>query len=316
MINVDRYLWGIDLGGTKIEAVVLDTQDDLKIVSRLRMPTEASKGYEHVIFQIQKLINLVKQDTGLAPNRLGLGTPGTLDPYTRLLKNCNSTYLNGQAFKDDLERALGLPIKMANDANCFAASEANGIIRQELPEAKVIFGVIMGTGVGGGIVVNGQVLNGNQGICGEWGHNFLDESGGQCYCGQTGCVETVISGPALERYYKSISDQSLSLKEIVTNYRTGNDAQAEATMNRLFVYFGKAMSVLINILDPDAIIIGGGVGNIDELYKEGVEQVKRFVFNNRLDTKFFKPIYGDSSGVIGAALLWSSCLYQKSNQTT
>jgi predicted NBD/HSP70 family sugar kinase len=303
MKNDDRYLWGIDLGGTKIEAVVLDSEKDLKIISRLRLPTKASSGYEHVIAQIQKLIELVKTDTGLTPSKLGIGTPGTLDPYTRLLKNCNSTYLNGKAFKDDLEDALKIPIKMANDANCFAASEANGIIRKELPHAKVIFGVIMGTGVGGGIVVNGEVLHGNQGICGEWGHNFLDASGGMCYCGQSGCVETVISGPALERYYESISNKVLLLKEIVFNYRSGEDKYASMTMNRLFVNFGLAISQVINTLDPDAIVIGGGVGNIDELYTQGVNEVRKHVFNNRLDTKFFKPMFGDSSGVIGAALL-------------
>ena len=303
MTSSERYLWGIDLGGTKIEAIVLDNDNDLEIVSRIRVPTEAHYGYDHVLNQIEKLISLVKEDSGLSPTKIGIGTPGTIDPYLGTLKNCNSGYLNGKAFKRDLELKLVLPVSMANDANCFAISEANGIIKKELPDAKVVFGVIMGTGVGGGLVINGEVLQGNQGICGEWGHNYLDESGGPCYCGKNGCVETVLSGPALERYYHKLSGQPLSLKEIVGSYRQGGNVHATQTINRLFDQFGKAISVVINILDPDAIVIGGGVGNIDELYTLGVDQVRKFVFNNRLDTKFFKPKYGDSSGVIGAALL-------------
>lgn len=303
MTQQDRFLWGIDLGGTKIEAVILDTANELEIISRLRVPTEAEHGYEHVLDQINKLINLVKDDTGLSPTKIGIGTPGTIDPYLHTLKNCNSVYLNGKPFKIDLEKKLNLPCTVANDANCFAASEANGIISKELPDAKVVFGVIMGTGVGGGLAVNGQVLNGNQGICGEWGHNFLDESGGDCYCGKVGCVETVISGPALERYYQKVSGQKKKLREIVELYRSDADEHANETMKRLFHFFGLGISSIINLIDPDAIVIGGGVGNIDELYVQGVEEVKKHVFNNRLDTKFYKPIFGDSSGVIGAALL-------------
>jgi small GTP-binding protein len=175
--------------------------------------------------------------------------------------------------------------------------------KTEMPNAEVIFGIIMGTGVGGGIVVNHKVINGRHGLGGEWGHNFLDESGGMCYCGRVGCVETMISGPALERFYLKQSGNALKLKEIVSNYETGNDSAAELTMKQLVTYFGKAVGPIINIIDPEAIVIGGGVGNIDILYTEGVEEVKKYVFNSRLDTMFLKPTLGDSAGVFGAAIL-------------
>jgi len=172
-----------------------------------------------------------------------------------------------------------------------------------LPNAEVVFGVIMGTGVGGGLVVRGKVISGRQGIGGEWGHNFLDESGGRCYCGQIGCVETIISGPALERFYENESGRRLPLKDIVSLAEIGTDAAATLTMNRLVTYFGKAIAVVINIVDPDIIIIGGGVGNIDLLYKEGVAEALQHIFNPRIDTIFIKPKLGDSAGVYGAALL-------------
>jgi fructokinase len=177
-------------------------------------------------------------------------------------------------------------------------------VRDKVPNAKVVFGVILGTGVGGGVVVNGKVLNGLQGIAGEWGHNILDESGGPCYCGRNGCVETIISGPSLERHYTQLTGTRLKLAEIVARQYAGEDPAAAQTLNRLIQYWGKAIAYVINILDPDAIVIGGGVGNIDLLYsQEGIEAVKRNVFNPRLDTLFLKPHLGDSAGVFGAALL-------------
>jgi predicted NBD/HSP70 family sugar kinase len=172
-----------------------------------------------------------------------------------------------------------------------------------VPDAEVVFGVIMGTGVGGGLVVHNRVINGRQGIAGEWGHNFLHASGGPCYCGRTGCVETVLAGPALERYYAGQSGTSLRLPTVVERYRQGGDPHAEATIRRLIDFFGRAIAVVINIADPDAIVIGGGVGNIDLLYTEGVEAVRKHVFNDRPDTVFLKPLLGDSAGVFGAAML-------------
>lgn len=296
-------IWGFDLGGTKIEGIILNKEDH-KVVTRLRIPTEGHLGYDHVLDQICTLIENMKSHSNLSPIEAGIGTPGTLDPILNVMKNCNSTSLNGKDMKADLEKRTGIKFNFSNDANCFAVAEAKmGVIPKLMPEAKVIFGVIMGTGVGGGLVVDGRVVGGRQGIGGEWGHNFLDESGGACYCGKVGCVETVISGPALEKYYHKISGQPLNLKEITERYRDGNDKYAQQTMERLFAYFGKAISVVINIIDPDAIVIGGGVGNIAEIYTKGVEEVKKHVFNHRLDTQFFKPDLGDSAGVFGAAFL-------------
>jgi fructokinase len=296
-------LWGIDLGGTKIEGIILGKESH-ETVARLRVPTEGNKGYEHVLQQIKKLVDMLSAESGLSPTYIGMGTPGTMDPILNVMKNCNSTALNGKNLAADLEHLLGVPFKLSNDANCFAVAETQmGIVADKLPTANVVFGVIMGTGVGGGLVVDGKAIGGRQGISGEWGHNFLDSTGGKCYCGQVGCVETVIAGPALERYYESISGTSKKLKEITEAYRQGTDAHATATMQRLFTKFGEAISVVINIIDPDAIVIGGGVGNIDEIYTLGVEEVKKHVFNHRLDTMFFKPKLGDSAGVFGAAFL-------------
>jgi fructokinase len=206
--------------------------------------------------------------------------------------------------KKDIEATLGIPVEMANDANCFALAEAKwGIVKEKAPEARVVFGIIMGTGVGGGIVFNGGVWNGAHGIAGEWGHNFLDESGGPCYCGQTGCVETVLSGPGLQRYYHSLTSEKITLKEIVSRYEQGNDDAAKKTMERLVHFFGKAVSVITNLLDPDVIVVGGGVGNIGLIYKEGPAALGKFIFNNRVDVKILKPSLGDSAGVFGAAAL-------------
>lgn len=299
-----KPLWGIDLGGTKIEGVILKSGENTEVLCRKRIPTEQEKGYSHIVSQVAKLILLMSEETGLEPETVGFGTPGTLDPILNTLKNSNTTCLNGKPFKDDMEKALGVPISIANDANCFALAEAQlGVIKEQMPEAQVVFGVIMGTGVGGGIVINGKVLNGRQGIGGEWGHNFLDESGYVAYTGRKGVVETILSGTALQKYYTSLSSEERTLKEIYQLYKENKDPHATQTIERLTHFFGLAISVVINILDPDAIVLGGGVGNIEELYTIGVEETKKYVFNNRLDTKFFKPKLGDSAGVFGAALL-------------
>jgi fructokinase len=193
---------------------------------------------------------------------------------------------------------------MANDANCFALAETQwGVVRQQAPQSRLVFGIIMGTGVGGGIVVEGKIWNGRHGIAGEWGHNYLDESGGPCYCGKTGCVETVISGPATERYYESLTGQHLKLKEIDRRHREGGDPAATKTIDRLCHFFGKGISVITNLLDPDVIVVGGGVGNIEALYGKGLEELGRFIFNNRVEVPLLKPSLGDSAGVFGAAAL-------------
>jgi fructokinase len=297
-------LWGIDLGGTKIEGVVLNSMDDPKVLVRKRIPTQQELGYAHILQQISKLINMMGQEISATPEKFGIGTPGALDPKSGCLKNSNTTCLNGKPFKSDLEKLIHVPVSIANDANCFALAEAKmGVVKSKGIDANVVFGVIMGTGVGGGLVVNGKIVNGRNGIGGEWGHNFLDESGGQCYCGKAGCVETVICGPFTQKYYKSLSGQERKLQDIVALHREGSDANATKTINRLTHFFGKAISVVIDIVDPDVVVIGGGVGNIDELYTDGVKSATQFVFNDSLETIFLKPELGDSAGVFGAAML-------------
>lgn len=302
-MSQNRYKWGIDLGGTKIEAVILDADKDDQIVERLRVPTLSDQGYVTVTSQIKKLVKMMEDASGLKPSRIGIGTPGRLDPISKTIKNSNSICLNGQPLLADLENIFGIECRIENDANCFAISEAKHLLKSDYPHAEVIFGIILGTGVGGGIVVNGEILSGKHGIGGEWGHNFLDTSGGDCYCGRVGCVETLISGPALEKYYSTLSGKKSKLKDIVSIHQAVQDPHATATVERLHYFFGKSMAQLINILDPEVVVIGGGVGNIDSLYTDGVDAVRQFLFNDKLATEFVKPRFGDSSGVLGAAYL-------------
>lgn len=313
-------LWGIDLGGTKIEGVVITSIDPLEVACRVRIPTEAYRGYEHIISQIAALVDQMVAETGFTrPARIGVGTPGTVDPTTGRMNNCNTVCLNDAPLPSDLSAALGMEVMTANDANCFALAEALLGAGRGYP---TVFGVIMGTGVGGGIVVDGRVLGGAQGIAGEWGHNLLEPDGELCYCGRRGCVETVISGPALERYFARLCGARVPLSRIAdlareSHYndttaqrnttsedrRCDGDIAAVATITRLCDMFGKAMAQVVNILDPHAIILGGGVGNVPDLYTHGREELAKHVFNNRLETKLLKPELGDSAGVFGAALL-------------
>ena len=243
---------------------------------------------------------MMERDVGRRPEAIGIGTPGVLDPETLRLKNSNTTCLIGQPLKADLESELGLRVELANDANCFALAEARlGAARG----AQSCFGVIMGTGVGGGVVIGDRALFGGQGIAGEWGHNILDASGPDCYCGRKGCVETFISGPRLEQFYAGLADEARSLPEIVTRSEAGADDAAVATMDRLISYFGKALASVVNILDPHTIVLGGGVSNVDLLYTRGVEAMKPWVFNDKLLTPVVKNELGDSAGVFGAAML-------------
>ena len=300
---MDRPLWGIDLGGTKVEGVILKPGAKAEPLLRKRIDTEASKGYDHIVKQIATLVDLMKEASGLQPQQIGIGTPGVLDPLLLTMKNCNSTALNGMPLQKDLQDKLGIPVHLANDANCFALAETHwGIVKEKSPDARIVFGIIMGTGVGAGIVVNEHVWDGKHGIGGEWGHNFLDETGGPCYCGKTGCVETVISGPATEKYYKQITGEAISLKEISKRYEKGEEA-AKQTIERLCHFFGKAVSVVVNLLDPDVIVVGGGVGNIDALYTDGRRSLEKYIFNNRVDVQILRPSLGDSAGVFGAAAL-------------
>jgi predicted NBD/HSP70 family sugar kinase len=300
-------LWGVDLGGTKIECAVLDRQDPTRVVIRKRIDTEASNGYSHILHQVKRLVDQVALELGEQPVQVGFATPGVLDPRTQTMKNCNTVCMNGQAMASDLAAILGCEVSLANDANCFALAETHlGAVLDVHPGAEIVFGVIMGTGVGGGLVAHGKVVKGVHGIGGEWGHNILEEGGDPCYCGKAGCVEHVISGPALELYYLRQSGQSMRMPQIMEAYFTGNDSVATATVERLLENFGRAISTLINVLDPDVIVIGGGVGNIDLLYTEGYERIKKYIFNSgEVNTPIVKPKLGDSAGVFGAAMLFA-----------
>lgn len=296
------YRWGLDLGGTKIEGIVLDEQ--FEVLARHRIPTEAEEGYEHIVNQIVVLVDELRNMTGLEPSCIGLGTPGSIDRRTGLQKNSNTTQLIGKPLLADIQARLGVPVILTNDANCFAKAEATmGAAAEHHPDASVVFGVIMGTGVGGGIVINGRVHDGLHSIAGEWGHNVIQTDGPKCYCGKNGCVEKYIAGPALERYYADLSGFTRRLPEIVSLADQGVDKAAVATIDRLVEYFGRCISVIINVLDPDVIVLGGGVSNIDALYTRGVAAAQQYVFNGELHTPILRPTLGDSAGVYGAALL-------------
>ena len=295
-------LLGIDLGGTKIEGIVLESKEKPIEVIRHRVDTEEKKGYLQVVDNIKSLVEYIENKINHKFDKLGIGTPGTLDPATGLLKNSNSQCLNGMPLKKDLSKTLDKSILIQNDANCFALAETLlGSVNDQYPHAKNVFGIIIGTGVGGGVIINGKTVYGSQGIGGEWGHTIVTDNGDECYCGKRGCVETVISGRALQTYYKNISGRKLKFEEI---YATkDNDKYAKETFERLITYFGKGLSNVVNIIDPEVIVLGGGLSNINELYTEGYNELKKYVFNPTFSTPILKPKLGDSAGVYGAALL-------------
>lgn len=294
-------VWGIDLGGTKIEGAILDPAHVDRAVHRLRVPTESHKGYEHILSQIGNLIGQLESVSGQKrPEKLGFGTPGATEPSSGVIKNSNTLCLNGRPLRDDLSARLGVEARLANDANCFALAEAT---LGAAFGSKVVMGLILGTGVGGGVVVDGRVLEGLHGIAGEWGHNTLAGETAPCYCGKKGCVEQVFAGPSLERFYREQGGENIRLPEIVQRAAKGEE-RAVATLERLREKFAEAIAVPINILDPEAIVIGGGVGNLDLLYGEETRAaVTKYVFNSEVCTRFLKPVLGDSAGVFGAAML-------------
>jgi fructokinase len=293
--------WGIDLGGTKIEGAIMDSTRPGEALFRLRRETGASQGYGHILSQIEGVISDLESASGLSrPSKIGIGTPGALEPSTGRLKNSNTTCLNDRPILQDLERLTGSRIMMANDANCFALAEA---IVGAAAGSGVVFGVILGTGVGGGVVVNGRILPGLHGIAGEWGHNPLRGESHPCYCGRSGCIEGVIAGPSLERFYREQGGDTVRLPEISLRAKAG-EKLAIQTLERLREKFAESIAAVINILDPDAIVIGGGVGNIPLLYEEQTrDRVLAHIFNKELRTRIVPPILGDSAGVFGAALL-------------
>lgn len=292
---------GIDLGGTKIEIVALDSHGSERYRRRLASPRE---DYSRTIAAIEELVSDAERRVG--PASVGIGIPGAISPATGLIKNSNSTWLNGRPLAEDLARALGREVRLANDANCFALSEAaDGAAAGK----RVVFGVIIGTGTGGGLVMDGRVITGANAVAGEWGHNPLpwpeqaEWPGPPCYCGRTGCIETFLSGPALARDYAVASGRRADVPQIVAEAGRG-EPQAMASLARYEHRLARALASIVNVVDPDAIVLGGGLSNIERLYGNVVRLWGRFVFSDAVATPLLRAVHGDSSGVRGAAWLW------------
>ncbi len=284
---------GIDLGGTKIEGLCLD--ENLKVIQRKRIPTNQQNGYSGIVKSTISLIDDIVKD--IDEYTIGICTPGAISKKTGLIKNSNTQCLIGMPLKEDLEKSLGKKITMENDANCFAMAEAKmgaGV------GYGVVFGVIMGTGVGGGIVFDGKVHRGRTNIAGEWGHHTLHQNGNPCYCRKLGCVETYISGPALEKRWLELTSRNETLSTIIQNSTHKNYHEWK---KEFLDSFGVGLANVIDILDPDVVILGGGVSNVDFLYTEGKQSVYNHVFSDLVDTPILKNKLGDSAGVFGAALL-------------
>jgi fructokinase len=286
------YKLGVDLGGTKIEAILLD--ESLNVMERKRISTPQN-DYQQILNSISSLVLEISKN--ISDFSLGICTPGAISKQTGLIKNSNTQCLIGKSLKEDLENKLGKKISIENDANCFAMAEATlgAAINYDL-----VFGVIIGTGVGGGIVIDKKLYPGRTNIGGEWGHHTLHRNGNLCYCGKTGCVETYISGPSLENQWTELTGQSLSLPQILSNI----DNEIGIKWKDEFIEnFGFGLANVIDILDPDAIVLGGGLSNIDFLYTEGKESVYNKVFSDLVDTPILKNKLGDSAGVFGACML-------------
>ncbi len=297
-----RLRIGIDLGGTKIEGAAIDEGGVVR--DRRRAPTPAG-NYQATIAAILAIVAAIENQLG-APATIGIGMPGAVSPATGLVKNANSTCLIGRPLQHDLEAALGRPVRLANDANCFALSEA---IDGAATGLETVFGVILGTGVGGGLVIGGRVLIGANAIAGEWGHNPLpgpapDETPGPpCWCGRSGCLETYLSGPGLAADHRRHTGQSLTAPEIAGAAESGN-AGCRATLARYSDRLARGLASVINLIDPDAIVLGGGLSAIRVLYDEVPQRWGRYVFSDRVVTRLLAPVHGDASGVRGAAWLW------------
>ncbi len=293
---------GIDLGGTKIEGVALAAND--RAVARRRIPTPR-EDYDGSVRAIAGLVASIETDVH-ERGTVGIGMPGAISPATGLVKNANSTWLNGRPLREDLERVLGRSVRLANDANCFALSEA---CDGAAAGAEVVFGVIIGTGTGGGIVVRRQVLTGPNAVSGEWGHNPLpwpqpgEWPGEPCYCGRSGCIETFLSGPGLAGDHQRVTGVRMGSEAVVAE-AAGGDEQAEASLRRYESRMARALASVINVLDPDVIVLGGGLSKLDRLYANVPAQWAQWVFSDRVDTRLVPPRHGDASGVRGAARLW------------
>lgn len=287
------YRIGIDLGGTKIEGICLD--ENFQAIKRKRIATNQQNGYHSIVRSIVSLVEELSKD--LSDYKIGICTPGAISKKNGLIKNSNTQCLIGMPLKEDLQKSLNHKIVMDNDANCFAMAETT---MGAATGYDVVFGVIIGTGVGGGIVIKGKPHRGRTYIAGEWGHHTLHQNGNKCYCGRLGCVETYISGPALEKRWNELTGKSEPLFDIVKDL---SSATAQQWKCEFLDNFGVGLANVIDILDPDAIVLGGGVSNIDFLYTEGRDAVYRNVFSDLVDTPILKNKLGDSGGVFGAALL-------------
>jgi len=289
---------GIDLGGTKVEGIRLGPGN--RVLERRRCPTPQAEGYRAIV---RATVDLIAGLEASAPGEasVGIGTPGSFSRRDGLMRNSNTTCMNGRPFREDLEAALGRAVPIENDANCFALAEAvMGAGRGQ----DLVFGVILGTGVGGGIVHRGRIHTGRLGIGGEWGHQTLVRNGHPCYCGRFGCVETCLSGPALERTWRDATGLEASLPEIVELFERDDLPEgAPAWRDEAMELFGIALANVINLLDPDAVVLGGGVSNIGWLYQQGTERVRSNIFSDLRDTPIVRHELGDSAGVFGAALL-------------
>ena len=294
---------GIDLGGTKIEAIGLNA--DGKELRRIRVATPKGE-YEGTVAAIRNLVHEM-EDLTHRTGSVGVGIPGTIVAATGLVKNANSTWLNGRPFAKDLSVALEREVRCANDANCFAVSEATDGAAKG---AGVVFGVIVGTGCGGGVVMNGRVHGGPNGLAGEWGHTPLPWASGDelpgplCYCGKRGCLEMWISGTGLSRDYEHVTGTALRGEEIVAAAEVG-DAEAMAALDRLEDRMARGFAVIVNILDPDIIVVGGGLSKLDRIYPNVSARLNGLCFGGNTDTPIVRAMYGDSSGVRGAAWLWN-----------
>ena len=285
---------GIDLGGTKTEGILLN--EKLEIIERKRLPTNQQEGYSSIINLIKNLVDDLKQKTDDSVS-IGICTPGALSKQSGVIKNSNTQCLIGKDIKNDLENVLKQKVSIENDANCFTLAES------KLGSAKnfdMVFGVIMGTGVGGGIVIKQQIHNGRTNIAGEWGHHCIKPEGNSCYCGKRGCVETYLSGPALEKRWNDLSGKRQTISEILQN---SDESMFATWKNELLENFALALGNVVDILDPDAIVLGGGLSNIPFLYDEGQSYVHQQVFTDQIDTPILKNKLGDSAGVFGACMI-------------
>jgi fructokinase len=293
---------GIDLGGTKIEAIALEK--DHRELARKRIPTPRD-DYDATLAALAGLVEDLERETGRRGS-VGVGIPGTISPATGVVKNANSTWLNGRPLHEDLAARLDRPVRLANDANCFTLSEATD---GAAAGVHVAFGVIIGTGTGGGITIDGRVLVGHNAVGGEWGHNPLpaphpgEWPGAPCYCGRSGCIETFLSGPGLAHDFRAATGERLDPAEIVRRAGQG-DPDAEAALARYEDRMARALGSIINVLDPDVIVMGGGMSNIERLYTNVPRLWDPYVFSDRVQTRLARALHGDSSGVRGAAWLW------------